>query len=186
MSLSFIKTAIDREQPNLGDVVIVKHTFFDPGVEGQLVTVCTDCGKRFPTQFRRMGKVGTARACEVRNVPQCPKCRAKYRKAKAQVEAFKGFRPGDRVRYVGGGAMAASVGTLATVRDPANENGYLSLAWDVEGRNGQMDGGYYPEHFELVEKPIKDGERVFCDLAPDYAHSCDRDCMNPRRAPEVK
>lgn len=107
MSLSFIRTAIDREQPPLGDVVIVKHSKFQPSAPLQLVTICSHCGKDFPAQFRRMGKPGTKRALEVRNVPQCPACRSRYPKkaktAAAQQELElrpKPLGPGDVVRCV--------------------------------------------------------------------------------------
>lgn len=79
--MSRIRVAIDQADFMKGDVVIVKRTF----VQGRelastpkLLTRCSSCKEFFPTQYRRMGRAGTRRACEVRNVPQCSKCRGRY------------------------------------------------------------------------------------------------------------
>jgi hypothetical protein len=108
MSLTHIRTAIDREQFTKGDVVIVKRTIVDASQPAgkQMKTICTKCGELFPTSFRRMGPLGSKRACEVRNVPVCVACRGSYRKAKKaeQVALAPGeFGVGDIVRCIEGG-----------------------------------------------------------------------------------
>jgi hypothetical protein len=78
MSLKHIRTAVDPDLFMKGDVFIVKRTYANSNGRGKHETICTRCEKPFPTQYRRMGRFGTARACEVRNIPQCPPCRGRY------------------------------------------------------------------------------------------------------------
>jgi hypothetical protein len=94
MSLKHIRTAIDPEQFMKGDVVIVKRTYVNVLGNGKHETRCTHCSKFFPTTYRRMGRYGTARACEVRNVPQCSKCRGRYRKPRYSPSDVYGSSPG--------------------------------------------------------------------------------------------
>lgn len=66
----------------LGDVVITKRTYVGSNRGAtKLQTRCSNCGELFPAQYRRMGRIGTPRACEVRNIPQCSPCRSRYTKA---------------------------------------------------------------------------------------------------------
>lgn len=74
--LQHIRVSIDHELFMKGDVIITKRTFLGP--KGKLETICTSCDETFPTTYRRMGRLGSKRALEVRNVPQCPKCRARH------------------------------------------------------------------------------------------------------------
>lgn len=88
MSLQRIRTSVNPELFfSQGDVLIAKHVA--PGANGSSTSTCTrpGCGRSFKTTFRRMGRVGTKRGCEVRSVPQCPPCRARYAKARKIVAA---------------------------------------------------------------------------------------------------
>lgn len=78
MGRRIIRTDIDDTDLLKGDVLIVKRTFVDR--RGKLQTTCTKCGRLFPTTFRRMAPLFSkrSRACEVRNIPQCPFCRSAH------------------------------------------------------------------------------------------------------------
>src|SRR6266498_2827976 len=157
MSLTHIRSAVDHEQPLLGDVVIIKRTYVDPKATPgkQLQTLCTDCGQLFTTSFRRMGRLGSRRACEVRNVPQCSPCRSKYAEARkaaksilaatfegaaaaaAAAAAPRAFAPGDRVRCIEGGNF---------IGDRALVEGQVYTVSDVDGLLGL-------QFVSLVERP---------------------------------
>ena len=126
MTVEHIRASIDRADVMKGDVVIVKRTYFDPRqpVGQQLRTICTRCGDSFPTQFRRMGAFGSARACEVRNIPECSDCRSSYRRKKkadvvppidlAKVPAIE-WKAGDQVEVIEGNAINLHCGTVHTL-----------------------------------------------------------------------
>src|SRR5438874_1063407 len=86
MSLQHIKVAVDPDLVLKGDVIIIKRTYFDPSAKLKLVTICTNCGEKFPTELRRMQNAGKRRL-EVRNVPQCASCRSRYKNAPQRSEA---------------------------------------------------------------------------------------------------
>lgn len=75
--LKRISVTIDSEKFMKGDVIIIKRTFWDPRRKDKLSTLCTKCGDSFRTELRRMERLDKkgVRSCEVRNVPQCQKCR---------------------------------------------------------------------------------------------------------------
>lgn len=71
-----------------------------------------------------------------------------------------GFNCGDRVRYIGSTAGMALTGpaeaTVVTPPDGGGEDRYLYVRWDRSDIrhnlwHRQMDGGYSPRDFELVE-----------------------------------
>lgn len=78
MAVKNIAVSIDPRDFMKGDVVITKRTY--AGAASSFKTKCTRCGEFFKTTYRRMGRLGTPRACEVRNIPQCSPCRSRYRK----------------------------------------------------------------------------------------------------------
>jgi len=95
MSLQHIEVAVDPEQTAKGDVVIIKRSFWN-AKDGRLETRCTHCGKVFKTELRRMERLYSygKRQVEVRNIPQCPTCRSRYRKEKAaQAKLQKALPP---------------------------------------------------------------------------------------------
>lgn len=112
MSLKHIRTRVDHDAWTKGDVVIVKKTYAGIALDGSrnakaMSTRCTKCGGFFPTQYRRMGRIGTKRACEVRNIPQCSPCRSRYHKER-KAEALRALqeRSHDIARAEGEGMVA--------------------------------------------------------------------------------
>jgi hypothetical protein len=57
---------------------------------------------------------------------------------------------GDKVRFTNDGGFSAPTGSTARV---VGTNGpWIIVKWIDKGDSGQMDGSYYPEHFEVIEE----------------------------------
>lgn len=131
-----------REQTRSVDTVILKNTFYDADAPAgqQLTSICTNksCGRAFLTTFRRMG---AGRHGEVRNVAQCPACRARY------PHKPKGIRAGDRVRVLEGShSFAFQPGDELVVGAVAG-SGPKALC-QLIGCEGQ----WFAERFEVVAR----------------------------------
>jgi hypothetical protein len=199
MSLQRIKTAVDHQQPQLGDVVIVKRTVCDVSAPAgkQLQTICTKCGSKFPTQFRRMSRKGEGRDCEVRNIPQCSACRSK-KKAVVVVNPLRPqFKAGDIVRCIEGGNFGSRplvVGRLYTVTEfeardlPRSSNPFSGQTED------RVSLAQYTDvwerlatcacRFEMATPRV--GEMVTCDLLTVPHAFVPEGCKNAKLvAPEV-
>ena len=74
------------------------------------------------------------------------------------------FKVRDILKYKGGSYLSADTGSLAKVIciDTYKDNGWIQVEWlDRIKSNGQMDGDYSPEKFELFqETKFKVGDRV--------------------------
>lgn len=80
------------------------------------------------------------------------------------------FRKGERVRYIGGGAMSALPGATAVLTEDfvprPGGSPYLRLRWERENRRrmGQRDGGYSAAYFVrdagAPTRPIRGGDTV--------------------------
>lgn len=61
------------------------------------------------------------------------------------------FKVGDRVRLARSFSGVAKVGATATVDKRGMFDGYIDIVWDKNSlHQGQMDGGYSPDYFELL------------------------------------
>jgi hypothetical protein len=57
---------------------------------------------------------------------------------------------GDKVRFTNDGSHSAPTGSTARVVGAKED--YIQVVWIDKGDSGQMDGSYYPEHFEVIEE----------------------------------
>jgi hypothetical protein len=57
---------------------------------------------------------------------------------------------GDKVRFTNDGGFSAPTGS--TARIVGTKSPYIQIEWIDKGDSGQMDGSYYPEHFEVIEE----------------------------------
>jgi hypothetical protein len=57
---------------------------------------------------------------------------------------------GDKVRFTNDGSCSAPTGSTARV--VGTKAPYIQVEWIDKGDSNQMDGSYYPEHFEVIEE----------------------------------
>jgi hypothetical protein len=57
---------------------------------------------------------------------------------------------GDKVRFTNNIGFAAPTGS--TARIVGIDGDYIQIKWIDKGKSNQMDGFYYPEHFEVIEE----------------------------------
>jgi len=57
---------------------------------------------------------------------------------------------GDKVRFTNDGGFSAPTGSTAKV--VGIEAPWIQVVWIDKGDSNQMDGSYYPEHFEVIEE----------------------------------
>jgi len=57
---------------------------------------------------------------------------------------------GDKVRFIYNSGYAAPIGS--TARIVGTDGPYIQIEWIDKGKSRQMDGSYFPEHFEVIEE----------------------------------
>jgi hypothetical protein len=79
---------------------------------------------------------------------------------------------GDKVRFTNDGDFSAPTGSTARVVG-AKEN-YILVEWIDKGDSNQMDGSYYPEHFEVIEEVLPEKWYMrLNDLSNEELEQCD-------------
>lgn len=91
---------------------------------------------------------------------------------------------GDKVRFTNDGSHSAPTGSTARVVGAKED--YIQVVWIDKGDSGQMDGSYYPEHFEVIEEGLPEKWYMrLNDLSNKELKQCDKwrksvctDCKN--------
>jgi hypothetical protein len=80
---------------------------------------------------------------------------------------------GDKVRFTNDGSCSAPTGSTAKV--VGTKAPYIQVEWIDKGDSGQMDGSYYPEHFEVIEEGLPEKWYMqLNDLSDEELKQCDK------------
>lgn len=80
---------------------------------------------------------------------------------------------GDKVRFTNDGSCSAPTGSTARVI--GTKAPYIQIEWIDKGDSGQMDGSYYPEHFEVIEEGLPEKWYMqLNDLSDEELKQCDK------------
>jgi hypothetical protein len=79
---------------------------------------------------------------------------------------------GDKVRFTNDGSFSAPTGSTAKV--VGIEAPWIQVVWIDKGDSNQMDGSYYPEHFEVIEETLPEKWYMqLNDLSNEELEQCD-------------
>jgi hypothetical protein len=79
---------------------------------------------------------------------------------------------GDKVRFTNDGGFSAPTGSTARVVGAKED--YIQVVWIDKGDSEQMDGSYYPEHFEVIEEGLPEKWYMqLNDLSNEELEQCD-------------
>jgi len=80
---------------------------------------------------------------------------------------------GDKVRFTNNGHYSAPTGSTARV--VGTRESCIQVEWIDKGDSGQMNGSYYPEHFEVIEEVLPEKWYMqLYDLSNEELKQCDK------------